>query len=103
MRVRRFSPFFWSACLHSALSAATLVPSGIFYSAAAASGALVSADIVIDETYEANDYNAFLNNFNLDASSTSYKFIANKQVWRVDREQNEYGFMGMLDVHSPLT
>ena len=88
---------------YPSLTAATLVPAGIFYSAAAVAGALVSADIVIDETYEANDYDSFLNNFNLNASSTTYKFIANKQVWRVDREQNEFGFMGMLVALSLLT
>jgi len=48
--------------------------------------ALLNVDIVIDETYQLADYNAFLNKFSFSTSQmSSFKFLANNNVWRNDR------------------
>lgn len=51
-----------------------------------------NVDIVIDETFALPDYNAFLNTFSFSPSQvSSFKFLANNNVWRDDRMVHNVG------------
>lgn len=97
MPVRHSTFPCWCLYLTQHAAGAKIVPSAQFDNAAALRNAIKDADIVIDETYNENTYADFLESFGFKASDTHYNFIANKQVWRVDRKINAYQFMGARD------
>jgi len=84
----------------NSLGAVTVAPTvNTFPNPEAWQVAMQDVDIVIDETYLGN-MSDFYANFGL-SSSSNFKFIANGQVWRFDKLQNDLGSLDWFESAIP--
>lgn len=65
--------------------------------------AINNVDVLIDETFVGDDFNSFLQNYNISAADqNNYKFIKNKAVYREDGVSTTAGGQDWLEAAIPM-
>jgi hypothetical protein len=63
---------------------------------------LIYANIVVDETFNANTVDDFKTNFGIDGSNEGrFDFLKKQQVWRIDKLQNSAGGLDWFESALP--